>query len=137
MSLISAMIFSPAFLRETITTLNLLFPHWDPDTQDLLSKHNQNFHTIPPFAGPRRLDLGEFNYWRDALFELYEEVYLAPADSWRQLWVDRRNPHQWYTFWIALVVLILSVVSCVTSIIQAWASVAALKLQTQSGHDGG
>jgi len=131
------MIFSPAFLRETITTLNLLFPHWDPDTQDLLSKHNQNFHTIPPFAGPRRLDLGEFNYWRDALFELYEEVYLAPADSWRQLWVDRRNPHQWYTFWIALVVLILSVVSCVTSIIQAWASVAALKLQTQSGHDGG
>lgn len=116
-----------ALLRETITTLNLLFPQWDPQTQALLSAHGQDFHTLPPFEGPRRLDLSEFKYWRSHLLELYEEIYLAPADSWRQLWTDRRNPHQWWTFWIAVVVLALSIVSCITSVIQAWASIEALK----------
>lgn len=97
-----------------------------------MSKHNQTFHTVAPFTGPGRLDLGEFDYWKDQLFELYEEIYLAPAQTWRQLWLDRRNPHQYYTFWIALVVFILSVVSCIASIIQAWASVKALSLQMSS-----
>ncbi|KAK7995444.1 hypothetical protein PG990_014217 [Apiospora arundinis] len=125
-------VFPKVLLREAISTLNLLFPHWDPNTQSFLSAQNQSFHTIAPFTGPRRLDLNEFNYWRDQLSELYERVYLAPADSWRQLWADRRNPHQWWTFWIAVVVLVLSVISCVTSVIQAWASVKALTLQLAS-----
>lgn len=107
-------------------TLNLLFPQWDPQTQDLLQKHGQTFHTAGPFIALRRLDLHEFSFWRDQLFELYEEVYLAPADSWRQLWVDRRNPYQWYTFWVALIVLFLSLISCALSMVQAWASVKAL-----------
>ena len=118
-----------ALLRETITTLNMLFPQWDAETQALLSKHGQTFHSVGPFHGPRRLDLHEFNHWRDHLLELYEEIYLAPADSWIQLWIDRRNPHQYYTFWIALVVLLLSICSLVASVIQAWASVKALNLQ--------
>ncbi|KAK8112657.1 hypothetical protein PG984_013183 [Apiospora sp. TS-2023a] len=125
-------VFPKGLLQETITTLNLLFPHWDPNTQNFLSTQNQTFHAIPPFAGPRRLDLNEFDYWRDQLTELYERVYLAPADSWRQLWADRRNPHQWWTFWVAVVVLVLSVISCAASVIQAWASMKALNLQLTS-----
>lgn len=108
-----------ALLRETITALNMLFPQWDPDTQSLLSKHRQTFHTVGPFRGSRRLDLNEFDFWRDHLLELYEEIHLAPADGWRQLWVERRNPHQYYTFWVALVVLLLSTGSFITSVVQA------------------
>ena len=65
---------------------------------------------MAPFAGPRRLDLDKFVFWKDRLAELYEEIYLAPPDTWKHLWIDRRNPHQYYTFWIALVVLALSLV---------------------------
>ena len=116
-------------LKETITTLNLLFPHWDSATQLMLLEHKRTFHHALPIDGPRRLSLQEFHYWRDRLLELYEEVYLAPPTSWRQAWADRRNPLQWYTFWIAIIVFILSVVSCTASIIQAWASVVALRSQ--------
>lgn len=114
----------------------MLFPQWDSETQGLLSKHGQTFHSVGPFHGPRRLDLHEFDYWRDQLLELHEEIYLAPADSWRQLWIDRRNPHQYYTFWVALVVLILSSCSLIASIIQAWASVKSLNLQMAGGGGG-
>ncbi|KAK0611215.1 hypothetical protein B0T14DRAFT_607352 [Immersiella caudata] len=124
---------SPTFLNETITTLNLLFPQWDSATQTLLKKQGQIFHEMAPFAGPRRLDVDKFVFWKDRLADLYEEIYLAPPDTWRQLWIDRRNPHQYYTFWIALVVLLLSLVSCGASVLQAWASMRALNLQTAAG----
>ncbi|GAB1317971.1 hypothetical protein MFIFM68171_08181 [Madurella fahalii] len=100
--------------------------------QSLLGKHGQIFHSVRPFHGPRRFDLNEFDFWRDHLLELYEEIYLAPADSWRQLWIDRRNPHQYYTFWVALIVLLLSTGSFIASIVQAWASVKALNIQMAS-----
>lgn len=128
-SLIRAKILPCALLRETITTLNLLFPHWDPATQHLLYSHNQTFRSIPPFEGPKRSSLREFTIWGERLLELYEEVYLSPPDNWRQLWIDRRNPHQWWTSWIAVVAFALSLVSCVASTIQAWASVKSLQLQ--------
>lgn len=119
-------IFPEGLLRETILTLNLLFPPWDPSTNNLLKRHGQRFHEQEPLDEPGRLSLQEFSYWRDRLLDLYEIVFLAPPDGWRQLWADRRNRVQWYTFWIALVVLILSVVSCVASILQTWATLKSL-----------
>lgn len=89
-------------------------------------RNGQNFHHVAPFDGPRTLNLGEFVYWRDRLLEVYEEVYRSPPVSWGQLWADRRNPQQWYTFWIALVILVLTFISCIASIVQAWASIRAL-----------
>ncbi|KAK0741533.1 hypothetical protein B0T18DRAFT_420321 [Schizothecium vesticola] len=120
---------SSELVNETIMTLNMLFPQWDPATQRLLAKHGQVFHDTAPFFGPQRLNLDDFAFWKVRLVEIYEEIYLAPPDSWRQLWVDRRNPHQYYTFWIALIVLGLSLLSCAASILQAWASIRALNLQ--------
>ena len=107
----------------------MLFPQWDTATQKLLQKHNQTFHYMVPFVGPNRLDFSDFHFWKDRLIELHEVVYCAPPESWKQLWLDRRNPHQYYTFWIALIVFALSLVSCIASIIQAWASVQSLRLQ--------
>ena len=115
-----------AVVLETIYSLNLLFPHWDPGTNKFLAKHDQHFHKIGPFDGPRTLDLLEFDHWRDRLSEVYEEIFRSPPVSWSQLWQDRRNPQQFWTFWIALIILALTAVSTVAAIIQAWASVKAL-----------
>ena len=113
-------------LAETIQSLDLLFPHWDFQTNKLLKEHGQSFHQVGPFPSSRRLNLCDFEHWRDRLAELYEEVYCCPPASWAQLWADRRNPQQWYTFWIALLILLLTIVSTIASIVQAWASVRSL-----------
>ena len=113
-------------LTETMDSLNLLFPHWDDKTISLLHKHKQTFYQVGSFHGPRSLDLHEFVYWRDRILEVYEEVFRSPPASWAQLWSDQRNPQQWWTFWIALVILALTVVSTAASLVQAWAAMKTL-----------
>lgn len=115
----------PSLPDETIKSLNLLFPHWEPCTQKLLLKEGRSLDWVHPYKDPRR-SLTEFNHWRDRLLELYEEVYLAPPGSLRQLWADHRHPEHWYLFWIGVVVFVLSLVSCIASIVQAWASIKSL-----------
>lgn len=113
-------------LMETIWSLNLLFPQWDQNTNALLKKHQQTFQQAGPYNGPPTLNLAEFQYWRDRLMELHDVVFLAPPASWAQLWRDRRNPQQFWTFWLALVILWLTLISTVAGIVQAWASIKSL-----------
>jgi hypothetical protein len=117
---------SDALLKETIKSLNLLFPRNDPRTRALLRHHREDFQVTGPFEGPRTLNLLEFTYWRDRILELHEEIYLSPPASWAQLWRDRRNPQQFWTFWIALVILFLTFVSTAVSIAQVMAAFKAL-----------
>jgi hypothetical protein len=119
--------FPERLLMETIWSLNLLFPQWDPDTSKLLKKHSQSFQRAGPYSCAPTLNLVEFQYWRDRLSELHDVVFLSPPASWAQLWRDRRNPQQFWTFWLALIILLLTLVSTITGIVQAWASVKALK----------
>ena len=114
-------------LKETKLSLDLLFPFWDSRTVALLTREKQDFHEYGPFEATRTLTLSNFDYWRDRLLELHEEIFQAPPVSWAQLWRDRRNPQQFWTFWIAMVILILTVVSTIATIIQAWASLRALR----------
>ena len=51
--------------------------------------------------------------------ELYDVVFLSPPASLRQLFLDDRNPQNYWTFLIAVVVLILTVVGTAASIVQA------------------
>ena len=115
-------------LEESKLSLDLLFPFWDSRTIKLLAKEKQNFHEYGPFESTRILTLLDFDHWRDRLLELHEEVFLAPPVSWAQLWSDRRNPQQFWTFWIALMILLLTVTSTVATIVQAWASTKALSM---------
>ncbi len=112
-------------LREAIETLNLLFPVYDPATEKLLMNQQQKipFHAEAPVGGPRGLNIFEYNVWRDRLLELYENVYLSPPASVAQLWKDRRNPQQFWTFWIALLILALTIVSTLATIMQTVYSV--------------
>jgi hypothetical protein len=118
---------SQSLLTETIKTLDLLFPAWDVETRKLLGAASQDFHTIEPVAESRQLNLIEYDHWRTRLLDVYDEIYLSPPVSWRQLWRDRRNPQQFWTFWIALVILMLTLVSTAAGIAQTYASFQSLK----------
>ena len=97
----------------------------DAATEILLRKRGQHFHRDEPLARGRTLNVLEFDIWRDRLLELHQEVFMSPPASWVQLYKDRRNPQTFYTFWIALVILMLTIVSTFASILQAVYSVLA------------
>ena len=127
MSVLLRLLIPLEVLNETKLSLDLLFPFWDSRTVTLLETEKQTFHEYGPFEATKTLTLLDFDHWRDRLLELHEEVFQSPPVSWAQLWRDRRNPQQFWTFWIALVILLLTVVSTGASVLQAWASVKALK----------
>ena len=51
-----------------------------------------------------------FRYWHDRLVILKEVYDEARPNTLSQWWYDRRNGVQWYTFWVALWVLILTII---------------------------
>lgn len=65
-----------------------------------------------------------FRYWRDRLVILKQACDDATPRTISQWWHDRRNGVQWYTFWVAILVLILTtllgLVQCVESALQVY-----------------
>jgi hypothetical protein len=127
-------------LKETLLSLNLLFPHSDPLTESFMlqHEHDQTFHLEGPFDDNKPSNLADFNHWRNRLLELHQ-IFHSPPVGWTQIWADRRNPLQWYTFWIAIVILVLTIIfgiiSSVTAIIQtclAYESVRIARSQITS-----
>lgn len=110
-------------VEDTIASLHLLFPTWDQNTQKYLRKLGQGLFPETRIETRRPLYLADFYYWRDRLAELLHESQLpasTPKSNWlalRLLWNDHRNPHQWWTFWFAAAILILTIIfGFVTSI---------------------
>jgi len=51
----------------------------------------------------------QFDFWREELLTL-KEIFDSPrSSSLTNFWYDRRNKIQWYTFWIAAMVLALTI----------------------------
>lgn len=117
--------FPPELFAEASRTLDLLFPPWDRRTRLFLKQECKDFHTMSP--GSRELDLKYFSFFRERLLELNEDIYMAPAEDWWQLWRDRRDPQKFWTFWIALIILNLTVVATAASIVQTWATLKSMK----------
>jgi hypothetical protein len=125
---------------ETLRTLALLFPRADIRAHNWLQRtinkaaHRNEF--IDPLVGDLSTpssELSGFSYWRERLLYL-EEAYenSEPSTIW-QWWHDRRNRREWATFWVAFLVLILTIVfgliQSITGIVQAWASLKGLQMQ--------
>jgi hypothetical protein len=76
----------------------------------------------------RRID--GFAFWRDRLVMLKQAFDEAQPKMMRQWWYDSRNGVQWYTFWVAVLVLVLTVVfglaQSVEGALQVYASFKAL-----------
>jgi len=120
-------IFPKALLEETLKTLDLLFPS-DKKTQNLLLDEKQPFFRTHNPGSPRATDFGDFAYWRHRLVVLHD-AFTEPPTSFHQMWYDRRNPMQWWTFWLAAIITLLT---AVFGIISSYASLRQTTLAEQS-----
>lgn len=96
------------FIRETLRTLDLLMPPSAKMMEFLIKRNQPVFSSGLSYDLNRAQDLSEFSYWRDRLNELYEVFQRPPARPY-QMWVDDRNPVQWWTFWLAVFFSVLTV----------------------------
>ncbi|RYN49775.1 hypothetical protein AA0114_g6283 [Alternaria tenuissima] len=111
-------LFPPSFIKETLRTLDLLFPRGDVDTKRwIASQQSQDADITRPDTSLTKRDrvpsadrrAVSFHYWRDELLSLKEKFDQPKPTSISQFWYDRRNRSQWYTFWIAVTVLCLTI----------------------------
>jgi len=111
-------IFPPGLIEETLRTLDLLFPRGDTDTERwIVSQKSEHGDSLHPDLSMMTRDhavssdrrAANFHYWRDELISLKERFDQPKPTSISQFWYDRRNRPQWYTFWIAVMVLCLTV----------------------------
>jgi len=97
--------------EETLRTLSLLFPQNDTKTKGWMSSQDE----IDPElcrcgalrAHDRRFD--KFAVWHDRLVILKQVFDEARPETIPQWWRDRRDRVQWYTFWVAIWVLGLTI----------------------------
>lgn len=106
--------------EETLRTLALLFPSRPKNKSAqnwLRSKLSDKKRSVRPdsdlldCASLRPLDrkAEKFEYWRSELLTL-KEIFDEPRPtSLRRLWHDRRNKVQWATFWVAMLILVLTI----------------------------
>lgn len=101
--------------HETLQTLALLFPSGDSTTKKWFFKlsgaADLDGHVIS--CGRLRTDhrqVEKFVFWRDRLVTLKQVFDETQPKTISQWWHDRRNGVQWYTFWVAVVVLMLTIV---------------------------
>lgn len=125
--------------EETIRTISLLMPPVLGEPNPWFRQQQQK-HKIDAEAGNcNRLNSSQrqiknFKYWRDRLVLLKRTFDDAEPRNLSQLWWDDRKKTQWFTFWVAVLVFILTlffgIVQSVASIVQAWASVQSLRAQS-------
>lgn len=114
----SSQIFPDGFAKETLRTLDLLFPRYDMGTQKWVESERsfgnnsicldlELLNRDRIMSNDRRAE--KFNFWRDELITLKEYFDEPRPTSITHFWYDRRNKVQWYTFWIAVLVLCLTI----------------------------
>ncbi|RDW91017.1 hypothetical protein BP5796_02182 [Coleophoma crateriformis] len=125
----NSQIFPDGFVEETLRTLALLFPQTDRDTRNWFRKQSsiRNIDSKAMKCGRLRMQdrrIESFYYWHDRLVDLKQFFDEAEPSTISQWWFDRRKRVQWYTFWVAALVLALTVifglVQCVEGGLQAY-----------------
>ncbi|CAN9211256.1 unnamed protein product [Alternaria alternata] len=93
-------------IDEAIATLDYLFPQ-DNATKEFLQEEEKrhgiaiNVLSLDPPSHRTTIRLKDFNYYHDRMLDVAYE-YTNPPTSWRLVWKDRRNPVQFWTFWLGL-----------------------------------
>jgi hypothetical protein len=132
---ISGSPFTLEFLDETLRTLSLLLPPNDRKTIEWFKQKQKQFDLDVQAGRCTHLNatarqIENFKYWRDRhviLKQVFDESEPKTVSQW---WNDDRKRVQWYMFWVAALVLALTIVfglvQSISGIVQAWASVRAL-----------
>lgn len=109
-------LYPDGFIEETLRTLTLLFPANDRKSRRWLKsllKHNDQLRQDLSSCGrlrshERRFE--NFSYWHDRLVILKQAFDDSSPRTLSQWYNDRRNSVQWYTFWVAIAVFIITIV---------------------------
>lgn len=119
-------IFPAGFLQETERTLALMIPAAaDRPTKSWFRSELLKRNIDPRCGNCRHLKASErhlrdFEFWKDRIIIVKEVFDEHQPRSVLQAWRDNRNPVQWWTFWIAIVVFLLTVLACVEGALQVY-----------------
>jgi hypothetical protein len=106
-------VFPPGLVDETLHTLALLFPRGDKQTRNWLQALSvASVDRSLLRCEKLRLDdrqIGKFKFWHDRLIVLKQAFDESRPSRMSQWWYDNRDGHAWYTFWIAVFILFLTV----------------------------
>ena len=120
---------------ETIRSISLLIPPVLGEPNPWFQQQRKKSQIDAQAGVCERLNsserqIGKFEYWRDRLVLLKRTFDDAEPRNISQLWWDDRKKTQWFTFWVAVLVFVMTVffgiVQSVAGIVQAWASVQSL-----------
>ncbi|KAJ3541755.1 hypothetical protein NM208_g4459 [Fusarium decemcellulare] len=113
-------------IEETVKSLDLLFPHYDEPTNEFLEKYYRKLylfrlsaHGVVRNRAGTKVRLKEFTYYHDRLIDLAQE-FINPPKDWNTIFRDYRNPIQYWTFWLGLVIFIATVASVVLAGVQVY-----------------
>jgi hypothetical protein len=114
-------------ILETFDTLALLFPRTNRKTRKWYDKL-EKAHDLDPGVFRRSYlklehrEIDHFKYWGARLVKLKRTFDDHEPTGPAQWWRDDRKPVQWWTFWVAVMVLVLTIafglIQSVTGILQ-------------------
>lgn len=117
-------IFPPGFIAETTRTLALLLPGYDKATAQWFQKERKRNKGLDEtarmcgFLDADQRSIDSFVFWRDRLAILKQAYDESEPRTVLQWWKDGRNSVQWATFWVAVLVLALTVFFGVAQVIE-------------------
>ena len=125
----------PGFVEETTRTLGLLIPSVEKRSKIWFQEKQKALHLDPRAGsyGPLNASarqIEQFHFWRDRLVILKQTFDDVEPHTLRLWWYDDRKKVQWYTFWVAMLVLLLTIVfgliQSIAGTVQAWAAVRSM-----------
>ncbi|KAH7313172.1 hypothetical protein BKA65DRAFT_467615 [Rhexocercosporidium sp. MPI-PUGE-AT-0058] len=124
---IASAIIPPDVITETFATLALLFPVANPKSRKWYRNLQETYHLDPgtfnqPYLRQEDYNIQLFKHWGPRLSKIKRAFDDHEPNGPIQWWRDDRRPVQWWTFWTAVLVLILTVtfglIQSVASILQ-------------------
>jgi len=107
-------LFPEPFIDETLHTMALLFPqNCRRSRRWLLGQISEN--RLDPdvarcgFLRSQERRIERFSFWHDRLIVLKQAFDESSPRGLQQWWNDRRNSVQWSTFWVAILVFVMTV----------------------------
>jgi hypothetical protein len=118
-------IFPDNFVDETRRTLSLMLPVADKASVKWFDSEQRRLGLDITAGNCRHLratqrNIQDLNFWRDRLIISKEAFDTSQPSGLLQFWRDDRNRVQWWTFWIAIIVFLLTLVGVIESALQVY-----------------
>jgi hypothetical protein len=128
--------------HETLRTLALILPRANSNCKRWFERLHQEVerrhsNAIDPKAadvavGSKDRAHWKFEVWHERLYIIQKAYDESEPSTLSQWWNDRRKKVQWYTFWVAILILFLTVVfgliQSVTGVLQVYAAFYSAQL---------